>query len=92
MAKACGTCKANRICDHYRYGSETCGNYIPEDDKDYEEVRHGKWDCSGRYKFVDGSLAVRCSECGCSITSSEYERYHWNYCPNCGAKMDGGKV
>lgn len=29
------------------------------------------------YKVLD------CSECGCSI-----ERWH-NYCPNCGAKMDG---
>ena len=29
------------------------------------------------YKVYD------CSECGCSV-----ERWH-NYCPNCGAKMDG---
>ena len=30
------------------------------------------------YKVLD------CSECGCSV-----EKWH-NYCPNCGAKMDGG--
>lgn len=27
----CDTCKANRVCDHNRFGFETCGNYIPSD-------------------------------------------------------------
>lgn len=27
----CDTCKANRVCDHNRYGFETCGCYIPAD-------------------------------------------------------------
>lgn len=26
----CETCRANGICDHNRFGFETCGNYIPE--------------------------------------------------------------
>ena len=26
----CNTCRANGICDHNRFGFETCGNYIPE--------------------------------------------------------------
>ncbi len=56
---------------------------------DVAEVKHGRWDASGRYKFVDETLAIRCSECGCSLHSEEYQKYHWNYCPNCGAKMDG---
>ncbi len=55
---------------------------------DVAEVKHGEWDASGRYLFADGSLAIRCSECGCSLHSEEYEKYYWNYCPNCGAKMD----
>lgn len=41
-----------------------------------EPVRHGRWN-------PDGS----CSECG------EYDNkdpYGSKYCPNCGAKMDGG--
>lgn len=25
----CETCRANNICDHYSFGFETCGNYIP---------------------------------------------------------------
>ena len=59
---------------------------------DVVEVKHGEWDDSGRYKFADGSLAIRCTVCGCAIHSDEYGKYHWNYCPNCGAKMDGGKA
>lgn len=53
-------------------------------------VRHGNWDSSGKYEFANGELAIRCSECGCSLRQDEYKAYHWNYCPVCGAKMDGG--
>ena len=28
--KTCNTCKANKVCDHDKYGYETCGNYIPD--------------------------------------------------------------
>ncbi len=58
---------------------------------DVVEVKYGEWDDSGRYKFADGSLAIRCTVCGCAIHSDEYGKYHWNYCPVCGAKMDGGE-
>ena len=54
-------------------------------------VRNGRWDDSGRYRFPGGSIAVRCSECGCALTASEYKLNNWNYCPVCGAKMDGDK-
>lgn len=56
---------------------------------DVFQVKHGRWDDSGRYVFPGGSIAVRCSECGCSLTASEYKLNKWNYCPVCGAKMDG---
>lgn len=57
---------------------------------DVTQVRHGRWDDSGRYTFPSGSTAVRCTNCGCSLTESEYRLNNWNYCPVCGAKMDGG--
>ena len=57
---------------------------------DVAPVKHGRWDDSGRYIFPGGSIAVRCSECGCALTASEYKLNSWNYCPVCGAKMDGG--
>ena len=59
---------------------------------DAEVVMHGRWDDSGRYTFSDGSVAVRCSECGCALTESEYAMNNWNFCPVCGAKMDGGNA
>ena len=57
-------------------------------DLEPEPVKHGRWDDSGRSAFGDGSLAIRCSECGCALHEDEYQKYYWNYCPNCGAKMD----
>lgn len=52
-------------------------------------VVHGRWDNSGRYTFPGGGTAVRCTNCGCALTESEYRLNNWNYCPVCGAKMDG---
>ena len=57
---------------------------------DVAPVVHGRWDDSGRYTFPSGDTAVRCTNCGCALTESEYRLYTWNYCPICGAKMDGG--
>lgn len=30
--KTCESCKANKICDHNRFGFENCDNFIPADD------------------------------------------------------------
>ena len=57
---------------------------------DVAPVVHGRWDDSERYTFPGGSTAVRCTNCGCALTESEYRLNNWNYCPVCGAKMDGG--
>ena len=59
---------------------------------DVAPVVHGRWDDSGRYTFPGGSTAVRCTECGCALTVSEFHLNKWNYCPNCGAKMDGSEI
>lgn len=56
---------------------------------DVAQVVHGRWDDSGRYTFPGGGTAVRCTECGCALTESEYHLNNWNYWPVCGAKMDG---
>ena len=44
-----------------------------------DPVKHGKWVESG---LVD---VIECSECGWIKTEP-----YWNYCPNCGSKMDFG--
>lgn len=86
---------------------ELCGGNLPEKYKafvrrvlndrnlipaaDVALVVYGRWDDSGRYTFPSGSTAVRCTNCGCALTESEYHLNNWNYCPVCGAKMDGGQ-
>lgn len=50
---------------------------------DVAPVVHGRWNVvEGRR--LDNAI---CSNCGRRF-QAYYERYH--YCPNCGAKMDGG--
>lgn len=54
-----------------------------------DPVRHGKW-------VSDRSLGGHCSNCGIECGSVEWGDDYlikptWNYCPNCGAKMDGGE-
>ena len=58
---------------------------------DVAPVRHGRW-LKGReplgWNEVD---CVTCTACGESWILSEDDDYvdiEWNYCPNCGAKMD----
>ena len=59
--------------------------------EDVVEVKHGKWKLK-QYEggILDGEIYDECSIC-------EYQRFFddirfktaFNYCPNCGAKMDG---
>ena len=48
-------------------------------------VRHGRWEMAWRED--DG---YRWPYHSCSICHKDFERF-WNYCPNCGARMDGGE-
>lgn len=50
----------------------------------YAPVRHGRWVEQDKYTF--GTM-YDCSICGDRILDNGHS---WNYCPNCGAKMDGG--
>lgn len=66
---------------------EEVARYIEEcPTVDAVPVRHGRWVKSGQsfvypHKFRNYS----CSVCGYDIEKTKY-----NYCPNCGARMDGG--
>lgn len=51
---------------------------------DVVEVRHGEWIHSKTYYDAD---ECNCSLCGQLMTTAKGIRK--NYCPNCGAKMDG---
>ena len=69
---------------HFIHGIETVLEYaenLPA--ADVATVRHGRWNVvEGRR--LDNAL---CSSCGRHF-QAYYEGY--SFCPNCGAKMDGG--
>ena len=56
---------------------------------DVEPVKHGQWIGSGD-GYANGELVYdmwECSECGYDADGAD-EEPNWNYCPNCGARMD----
>ena len=58
---------------------------------DAVEVVHGRWSKSiGREEWYTYSYS--CPECGADTMVCNLDGYYIapNYCPNCGAKMDGG--
>lgn len=55
---------------------------------DAEPVRHGKFIGTEFDGYSDGNPVYyewKCSECGCVFEDDEPT---YNYCPNCGARMD----
>lgn len=77
--------------DHYTDGYEECYCRVEEAQaEDVVRVRHERWDDSGRYTFLNGKPAVRCTGCGACLAEEEYKKNVWNFCSVCGAKMDGG--
>ena len=66
-----------------QFGERTLILRREDDPVDVREVVHGQWE------LYPSSMHRRCSIC-----KMEYDRPKFNvranYCPNCGAKMDGG--
>ena len=62
---------------------------------DVAPVRHGEWQGEGD-GYADGEIVLDvwyCSECGyCIDDGTDDPHILPNYCPNCGAKMDGGET
>ena len=56
----------------------------------YAPVVHGEW-IEGAEHFTNGFYDAECSKCGTYISWNEGNSGEWHYCPNCGAKMDGGE-
>ena len=50
---------------------------------DVAEVVHGEWETNS-----DRPDSLICSVCKCGFDMWKHDPH--NYCPNCGAKMDGG--
>lgn len=83
--------KHNSCCDHKYWDrmedveqeAKECGHLI-----DVEPVRHGRWE----EKFFTNDRQRVCSVCHCTVRQPSYDKGEtalFNYCPHCGAKMDG---
>lgn len=78
------------FCIHEKHGGvcnltgEYCslGSCPNEDIKEFAPVRHGRWVEKEKYTF---GIMYDCSLCENRILDNGHS---WNYCPNCGAKMD----
>ena len=53
-----------------------------------DPVKHGEWEL---HEYPDGYYHAECSECGAAYDEMVYFLKKAHYCPNCGAKMDGGE-
>ncbi len=82
----CGDCKYSNgnkhikmmICMSYQYAQKLIA-------ADVQEVRHGKWIYTSRSpEWAD----CECSECGYKDLFPNDIECFYNYCPECGAKMD----
>ena len=54
--------------------------------KNYAEEKRGRWE-----KVVENEMYwYECSECGADVPKTRWKHdYFSDYCPNCGAYMDG---
>lgn len=72
--------------EHLNVWCDGCGSAVEcilaEPAADVAPVVHGRWNNMDGYK-----TRKVCSECGWDVP--EYGKFY-SYCPNCGAKMDGG--
>lgn len=84
---------ADKTIDPTRYVNEAVHKKIQmlinaTESADVVEVRHGSWLRVGQ-SFIDPNkfLCFECSICGCTLDN--HIKVEQNYCPNCGARMDG---
>lgn len=69
---------------------EMCEKIKETPTADVVEVVHGEWEVCG--EDLNGEVTYKCSNCGKELVTLYGFEIDWNYCPECGAKMDGKKV
>ena len=84
----CGDCFHAELCEKSemligfsRDNPAYCSMFL--NSADVAPVRHGRW---GTHSDRPDSLI--CSVCNCGFDMWKHDPH--DYCPNCGAKMDGG--
>ncbi len=79
------------LYNNYAYAAMDVIKRLPA--ADVAEVVHGEWQGEGD-GYADGALVYdvwHCSQCGyCIDDGTDNPDCLPKYCPNCGAKMDGG--
>ena len=88
--KDCGECEAY---DKEKHHCPKFCKVITETVKEIEENHNkGKWEMTykGKRKDVNTGLMISAYNCKCSVCGWETgnQGTRFNYCPNCGAKMD----
>lgn len=76
-------CQQEKMLEFYKIPAE-----------DVAPVVHGKWEKHGPYDSIGGDWmkSQQCSVCYALYVSPGNTPWeHHKYCPNCGAKMDGGE-
>ena len=74
--------EVEKFCEHFKNKA------------DVVEVKHGKWNSLTEC----ANAGVYCSVCHKKVYKEDYawcnkrNKLRSDYCPNCGAKMDGGKM
>lgn len=92
MDNLCKRCYHNYVCEQYNENRDLTrtkcdyknSHFI--DAADVVPVRHGRW-LGSKHKIFSNTYDYVCSKCGCDYALAKY-----NYCPNCGAIMDGDRL
>lgn len=78
-------CDKAHANEHFIFGIESVLEYVKNlPAADVAPVVHGRW--------IEDHDYLKCAECGVMVKRdfTFFGIGNWNYCPNCGAKMDGG--
>ena len=78
----CKDCIHHKVCFCYVTEEEIESCVRCKNNANFVEVEHGRW-----IKYPHNS-GIYCSKCR---HKRRYRDIYDNYCPNCGAKMDGGE-
>ena len=80
----------DKFTEGYNFAVQNITSYIElAPTIEAQPVKHGKWERTDMF--------VKCSECGVELLDEAFFGIHvfddgyMLFCPNCGAKMDGGK-
>lgn len=88
----------SEILNENTYDSDTINHFLGVVDSqptaDVIEVMHGKWE-TGHFEggIFDGTNFEKCNVCQFERLFDDIRfKTTYNYCPNCGAKMNGGSI